>query len=470
MIVKQFFASFFGAIYLLFMALLFSHLFVSCSHDSIEDMDLDYGENPFDTMEKADNDIRKKVVVISDIHLGPDLAYSETVKHLPRLCQFLQEVRRSKTVAELIIGGDLLDEWYLPSRENTFQGKSSLDYVKQIYASNRVFFDVINKIIKEGYIKVTYVPGNHDLLITQEDVQSIMPGINFVLDEGRSLGTGTYRPDACKSMVVEHCHRYDWWCAPNPYDNQDIAQGTIMPLGYFFSRVAANSFTSSICTPQSATKLNPLTINPKFENDPEQKNLQALYDCWNKVLSYVIYVDDNFNEPIIKTDINGWKGSFSVNDFVPFNNEDGSVTSKYYRNIMKQSTWDKVQDYNFVKVKSDINKAIYGGLNTQFLDTMSEVQYFKNMDKQDVRIVVFGHTHVPKFLTFDNIDSAKCIYVNSGTWQDKKVRNFSERVDQDGENMDFVIVSPATSGNTIVALYKYFQGTHKLVKSEEIDL
>lgn len=470
MIVRQLLASGLGVISLFIMALFFSNFFVSCSSDSVEDIELDYEENPFDVMEKADNEKREKVVVISDIHLGPDLAFSETVKHLPRLCQFLQEVRKSKSVAELVIGGDLLDEWYLPSRESTFQGKSSLDYVKQIYASNRVVFDIINKIIQESKVKVTYVPGNHDLLITNEDVQSIMPGINFVLDENRKIGTGSYYPDACKSMVVEHSHRYDWWCAPNPYDNQDVAPGTIMPLGYFFSRVASNSFTSSICTPQSATKLNPLTINSKFENDAEQKSLKTLYNSWNKVLTYVIYVDDNFDEPIINTNINGWSGNFSVNDFVPFNKADGSVDTKYYRNSVKQAMWDKVQEYNFVTKKSEVEKAINGGLDVTFLDSMSNVQYFQNSNKQDVRIVLFGHTHIPKLETFKNIKGEKCVYANSGTWQDKKLRSYSERVDQDQENMDFVVVTPSENGNTMVALYKYLKGTHKLVKSEELDL
>ena len=65
-------------------------------------------ENPFDTLTVSSNSLRDKIVVISDLHLGSDLTYSETVKHLKRLEQFLNEVRSSATVKELVIAGDTL--------------------------------------------------------------------------------------------------------------------------------------------------------------------------------------------------------------------------------------------------------------------------------------------------------------------------------------------------------------------------
>ena len=47
-------------------------------------------DNPFDTISANTNNARDKIVVISDLHLGNDLAYSENVKHLKRLEEFLK--------------------------------------------------------------------------------------------------------------------------------------------------------------------------------------------------------------------------------------------------------------------------------------------------------------------------------------------------------------------------------------------
>ncbi len=59
--------------------LLFASLFVACSTDN----DVAKVDNPFDpASELADSVVRNKIVVISDLHLGNDLAYSENVKYL----------------------------------------------------------------------------------------------------------------------------------------------------------------------------------------------------------------------------------------------------------------------------------------------------------------------------------------------------------------------------------------------------
>lgn len=78
---------------------------IYCSKDSSIDLN-----NPFDSCFPKGEIQRNKIVVISDIHLGPDLSYSEWNSHLPRLSQFLTEIKNSKTVKELVIAGDLLDE------------------------------------------------------------------------------------------------------------------------------------------------------------------------------------------------------------------------------------------------------------------------------------------------------------------------------------------------------------------------
>eukprot|EP00825_Cyclidium_porcatum_P025105 TRINITY_DN27388_c0_g2_i1.p1 TRINITY_DN27388_c0_g2~~TRINITY_DN27388_c0_g2_i1.p1 ORF type:complete len:230 (+),score=8.25 TRINITY_DN27388_c0_g2_i1:286-975(+) len=179
---------------------------------------------------------RNMIVVISDIHLGADLAYAECKENLGALEKLLKQIKAAPNVKELVIAGDLLDEWFVPATVDTYQGKDQADFVKRIAATNKGVFDAFNSIIKEKKILVTYVPGNHDLTITAANVESILPGINQARDAEQGLGT--YSPAACPTIAIEHGHRYNFFCAPDPISNQDVAPGTIMPPGYFYTRIA----------------------------------------------------------------------------------------------------------------------------------------------------------------------------------------------------------------------------------------
>jgi metallophosphoesterase superfamily enzyme len=147
-------------------------MLISCSNsDPVGPADL--GLDPFSNGSSN----RNMIVVISDIHLGANLDYSEINKNLKPLENFLVKIRSSQNVKELVIAGDLLDEWFVPATINTYEGKDQNDFVKRIAASNKGVVDAFNNIIRDGQIKVTYVPGNHDLTITAANVESIFPGI-----------------------------------------------------------------------------------------------------------------------------------------------------------------------------------------------------------------------------------------------------------------------------------------------------
>ena len=180
---------------------------------------------------------RNMIVVISDLHLGADLAYAECKNNLAPLEKLLKQIKAAPNVKELVIGGDLMDEWFVPASVDTYKGKDQADFVQRIATANKSVFDVINSIILEGNILVTYVPGNHDLTITSANIDLVLPGIHQVRDG--VLGLGTYSPANFPQLAIEHGHRYNFFCAPDPFSNQDVAPGTILPPGYFFTRIGA---------------------------------------------------------------------------------------------------------------------------------------------------------------------------------------------------------------------------------------
>lgn len=422
-------------------------------------------ENPFDIELDNENLVRNKIVVISDLHLGADLSYSECVHHLPRLTQFLTEIRESKTVKELVIAGDMLDEWYVPSRNDTYEGKTQKEFIQKIATKNKSVIDALNAIIKEGQIKVTYTPGNHDLVVLKENVSLILPGINQARDVDR-LGIGTYNPDGYPQIAIEHGHRYDFFCSPDPYGNQDIAPGSILPPGYFFTRIAVNSILNPPL-PDEIFPVRDVTLN---SSDDAQKNSYIYYLTWKTVLGNLIPVKDNFDDKIIVTNIDKFKDTYSINDILPYNTENGSIKTKLFDASFNQQTWEKRLTYNNVPVMSQLKDAIPGSLYTAFLDEQSNTQYFQN-EKSNVRIVVFGHTHIPMIKSYTNKKNEACLYVNSGTWIDKKVKG-TAAVNQDVENMDFVIIAPQSVDQNMMKVerFKYHEGKHLSMESKSIRL
>ena len=170
--------------------------------------------------------------------MGADDSYSETIKDRDALVNFLDHVRISPNIKELVIAGDLIDEWFVPMHLDTFSGETQLDFVKSVASNNKQVIDAFNRIINDGLIKVTYIPGNHDILINSDDIQSIMPGIS----EARDVrGLGAYTPDDLSELIIEHGHRYNFYCAPDHSNRSVTNTDSILPPGYFFTRMATSS-------------------------------------------------------------------------------------------------------------------------------------------------------------------------------------------------------------------------------------
>ena len=400
-------------------------------------------------------------MVISDLHLGNDLTYSENVKHLARLEEFLTEIRFSKTVRELVIAGDMFDEWYIPTRIDAYGGQSQAEFIKKSVKANRGIFQVLNNIIKEREVRVTYIPGNHDMGFFPKNIDLAMPGVNQARDSGNKYGVGTYSPLNYPEICIEHGHRYDFF-------NAMTLAGTLPP-GYFFARIAANSFTDPT-TQKEATKVPEVFLN--HPEDPEQNSKYLYYTLWRDVLENSIFVKDNFEDPIIKTNVGNYTQDYAIRDILPYNSStDGSIHMNLFNDIFTQLSWDERERFNNVSVLSNIDQAILGSLDTEFLDNQANIQYFQDPYSK-VRVVIFGHTHKPMIKTFTNTKGEECVYANSGTWEDVKSRDNSSGIDQDVFKMDFVIVFPVKSDRKklYVRLYQYKQGTHTLKDSKTINL
>ncbi len=382
------------------------------------------------------NNERNLIVCISDLHLGANDSYAEITKNRDALVDFLNHIRISPNIKELVIAGDLIDEWFVPMKFDTFNGKTQLDFVKSVAFNNKPVIDAFNSIIKDDKVKVTYVPGNHDLLINSEDIQSIMPGIS----EARDVkGLGAYVPVDFPELIIEHGHRYNFYCAPD-YSNRSITQtDSILPPGYFFTRMA----TSSVIQGRPKREYNLPVVN-KNELGEDQYHYFLYWNVW-KALITDFPVKEGLDEKVINTGIDGFNDCYAINDVLPYQNSDNSyIDLNLYNGIIE--TWEERQDKNLVPVKIPIEEAVLKGAYASHLDEQSSVQYFNNSDS-DKRIVVFGHSHEARVITSFNEEQGKHVYVNSGTW-----------IDNNKCTMTFVVIIPQKSKDSspaYVSIYQY---------------
>ena len=382
------------------------------------------------------NNKRNLLVCISDLHLGANDSYSEFNRNRDALVDFLNHIQISPNVKELVIAGDLIDEWFVPMDLDTFNGKTQLDFVKSVAFNNKPVIDAFNNIINDGKVKVTYVTGIHDLLINSEDIQNIMPGVSQVRDV---RGLGAYSPPDFPELIIEHGHRYNFYCAPDSSNRYITETDSILPSGYFFTRIATSSVIEG-----RPKRDSPLPIVNKNELGKDQYHYFLYWNVW-KGLMTEFPVNEGLDEKVINTGIDGFNDFYAINDILPYqNSEDDYIDLNLYKGVIE--SWDERQSNNLVPIKIPIEEAVLKGTLASHLDDQSGVQFFNNPDS-DKRIVIFGHSHEARVIASVNENQEKNVYVNSGTW-----------IDKNKCTMTFVVVIPQKSKDsapTFVNLCQY---------------
>ncbi len=349
---------------------------------------------------------RAVIMCISDLHLGDDrsfnVGYGWLNDNRSLLAGFLNRVRLSPNIKELVIAGDLFDEWVAPMDVDPLNGKSQSEFLDSIVTSNQDIIDALNNIIRDGLIKVTYVPGNHDMLVTSGDINRIFPGITQARD---AEGLGRYIPPDRQEVIIEHGHRYDFYNAPDPISNQDISATPLLPPGFFVSKIAATSDLKKV-SPHKPQGL----LAPDKDTGSDYKYWLYL-GAWEIILSQKP-VDVPRNNKIIKTGINGYTSLYAINDLVPQNIGRGILDVNLYKDI--EDTWPARQTRNLVASHISTAEAVAAGALNIVLDAQALQQYILAPASQK-RIVVFGHTHKVILIQYPLY---KAVYINTGTWVD----------------------------------------------------
>ncbi|MFA6663997.1 MAG: metallophosphoesterase [Lachnospiraceae bacterium] len=347
---------------------------------------------------------RNKIVVISDLHLGINDEYSETVANRPLLVEFLQRLQSTSDVRELVIAGDFLDEWFLPVYYSSYTDETQ--FYKDVIANNHDVIFELNNVANSG-INLVYVPGNHDMTLETEVLQEAIPKLKQMRD---AEGLGYYYTGDRHEIAIEHGHRYDVFSAPDTVTNAELCgnDDTIFPAGFFYARYAATWVLEGRPTIE---KELPVVTNVPDTSDTDQYGAYIYYSLL-KNISERMTPNEALDEKIFDMHIAGFDDAYTYLDFYPCQQEDGTISAPVlFKNI--QRTWAERQEINRVRVPNGFVEAVAGTVDWDYYYQQAKTQYLENPD-ENIDIVVFGHTHVPALKDAGN----GAYYVNSGTWVD----------------------------------------------------
>jgi UDP-2,3-diacylglucosamine pyrophosphatase LpxH len=336
--------------------------------------------------------------------------YSWLVDHVPDLTQFLNEVNARDDVAELVILGDLLDDWVSPV-------KSLPQAFADILAdsNNAGIVAAFQTICRNPNIKVTYVTGNHDLLSFEDQnkamIANAFPGMNIISE---SPGLGAYTKDDV--IWAEHGHRYCLFNAPDTWSRT----GGHLPMGYFISRLAASKAAGTGQVTTTPDLLDLFVKSPSERlNYLKQPNGSPKQDS---------EAGDVFDDAVIIAVFNAiafWSGNWPWDQFIMNHldgyNTDPSVEEVAFTYDTIFSGWPTRQDRvsQVEAVWNDLGSlSSAANLIFEMPDSLKDKYPFKP------RIILFGHTHQAAFQY--HLADVDTLYANTGTWIDSKPMTWVE--------------------------------------------
>jgi UDP-2,3-diacylglucosamine pyrophosphatase LpxH len=361
-----------------------------------------------------------KRIFISDIHMGDERsAHQQLPAHNycwfyasdsrtdrpEMLTRFLEDYCISDgSLAEVVIVGDLFDEWVCPASLDPTEPPHPLpvppgEQYRRIVGAGRNLRVV--KALKSlaSMDKLVYVPGNHDMFAEKSIMEDMFPGIRC---PGPQDGHCFYKADG---IWTEHGHWYGLFNAPHPAGSGSGFEGSMLPLGHFVTRINTEEALRTGATlglPQVFKEW----IDHIFREVPEVKHAGAeardlvdaiLRDLLNTLVSHHAY---------------GRKGAV-MNGFA---------------DIPGIVLWEDVMNRyaHLYAAWPDSHPDNVGRLDAIFSDAgdLSGAARLITFQNEEVNIVVCGHTHQSDLVTYEDTvyppdevpPEAKRVYANSGSW------------------------------------------------------
>jgi UDP-2,3-diacylglucosamine pyrophosphatase LpxH len=195
-------------------------------------------------MDRALHGSSQHLVIVSDVHLGTDAptVWFQPDVHGPPLARLLGwVVDQAEHIRELVLLGDIVDLWTYP-----------IDVVPPTFADIVAAHPEV--LGPDGLVArcldaldgaVTYIPGNHDLGLTAEEVALVRSRSGRHV---RLVDDVPYLPTA--EVALEHGHHHTLFNAPDR-----TGPWAPLPLGYFITRAVASRWARDLAPGQTVADL-----------------------------------------------------------------------------------------------------------------------------------------------------------------------------------------------------------------------
>ncbi len=170
------------------------------------------------------SNIKKTILVISDLHLGAGLIVNKRKNFLEdfhydkELIEFIEyhgSMHYQERAVELIINGDFLDLLavpFVPYFDDEFWSeKASLDKLKMIIDAHQGVFEALKNFLTFPHNRLVYIIGNHDAEFIFESLREYLIDQFAIEDQHKFkilLNTNdVYIPE--EGVVLKHGHEYE---------------------------------------------------------------------------------------------------------------------------------------------------------------------------------------------------------------------------------------------------------------------
>jgi UDP-2,3-diacylglucosamine pyrophosphatase LpxH len=350
---------------------------------------------------------RSKIVVISDVHLSDEQSWSWFNRQSgERLTGFLQQTANDSTVRELVLLGDIFELWLFPISEMPWTAARIIQHwdsgPNSVIAALRECADKLPQ--------VSCLCGNHDMGVTQADLNLISPKIRLISADVHHAG----HPGV---LHLEHGHAVDLFNAPDI--SGDPIEG--LPFGYFVTRLVASAgggnevwravsqrieaefsalFSFSRLSRRTGFgSVNLFGFDFFLEHVAAAAGASLIKGIVDVLLWYVKLVNPSVNENSRILLPSG--GGVTI----------GEVKRHYHRLLVR---WFRLHGLD-------------GLYKTALASTDLDWRAQQLLSEGTVKIVVTGHTHQGKILP-----AGQGRYANSGSWRDGVGATYLEIIAQPG--------------------------------------
>jgi UDP-2,3-diacylglucosamine pyrophosphatase LpxH len=328
-------------------------------------------------------DRKGRTVIVSDIHIGTNAKtcwYQKSVHegYLASLFDYVvaHGAGVDDPVTKLIILGDLFDSW-------TYSPDVRPPAIEEIIAANPRILGADGKLSKAVQAvrgNVVYLRGNHDIGMTQGDLNQLPLGnyqITLIDDDVMVDESG---------LVLTHGHLFTMFNAPDPRYPGEV------PVGHFVSRAIAHLIESTVPANQTAA-------NFAGQDSPYGLDLGAVIPA---------LVMAGAGPSITNLFLDYIAARCGLSETAPILMADGSSTTIQQVKIKYNGLWELwVGRYGGGEAGETIAaKAVKADYSGDYMAWFAQKAAWDHAAPG----AATGHTHVPK----QGIQNSSCLYLNCG--------------------------------------------------------